>query len=96
MRKTKVSGVNVSMTGERNVLVVGLGHHAKRVDLESDGGRGWCECEDFVYRVQPLRKKGFKDAACKHIKAAFDALGRLTSKEWSAQAGVGRTRSGEP
>ena len=94
-RKTKVSGVPVEML-DRNVFRVGVGSHAKTVDLESDGMRGWCDCEDFKYRVQSLRTRGFRDAACKHIQADKIGAGQIFLKALANQAGVSQTGRGEP
>ena len=96
LHRTKSNGVTVQATEDRNVFRVGVGAHAKRVDLEAANGLGWCECEDFAYRVIPLRNQGFKNATCKHIKAAFDGLGRIVSKTMSDQAGVRRSAPGDP
>lgn len=48
------------------------------VDLMAYDGEGQCTCDDYMTRVEPSRKAGVKPVHrnCKHIRAAFEHVGR--------------------
>lgn len=50
-----------------------LGREPFLVDLDEYNGNGWCGCEDFEFRRQPLLERGAEPGTerCKHIECAL-------------------------
>ena len=92
--KIRSAGKTIEMEDGGDRLVFRVGEY--RVDLEAAGGRGWCDCEDFRFRVKRLREKGFRDAECKHIRQTRAVLGSYFAKRVAHQAGVRRPCEGDP
>lgn len=48
------------------------------VDMDEYDGIGWCACEDFQFRHQPLLERGERgtDKRCKHILAVVEEIVR--------------------
>src|SRR5213075_260312 len=66
------------------------------VDMDEYDGVGWCACEDFQFRHQPLLERGGHKAAalsgrkdlfrCKHLKAVVKEMARLDQlKVWESR-----------
>lgn len=49
------------------------------VDMDEYDGIGWCACEDFQFRHQPLLEQGKRsvELRCRHIRAVIDEIERL-------------------
>ncbi len=74
--------------GERLVFLVRSENQIKkwyRVDLEADGFRGECECQNFSCRVRPERKRTGKWLNCKHVESAIYHLGLSVLRQIKAQ-----------
>lgn len=82
-------GTKVEMSLEER-LVFHIGTH--RIDLE---GEGECDCEDFRFRVQKLRRTGFKHADCWHIRKARSWFGDFMAKKVATEANKQKTRRRE-
>lgn len=74
--------------GERLVYMVesrGDPGHWHRVDLEHDGFKGGCSCDDFKFHQRPKRNKG-EAGECVHIKVALVAFARHILQEIKNEA----------
>ncbi len=54
---------------------------AKRYNVRVEGRQWKCECDDYKYRAQPVRKRRGFDFQCKHILAIEKTRARAAAKQ---------------
>ncbi len=57
------------------------------VDMDEYDGIGWCACEDFQFRKQPLLERGERGPGltCKHIEQVLIQMGKESAFEAAKQ-----------
>lgn len=65
------------------------------IDLMAYDGEGSCTCDDYLCRVEPHRKAGVEPVHrnCKHIRMAFEFVGRELMNRLSEMERKGLART---